>query len=67
MSGPGYDSGLGVSKKSESFIRDMARAIVHQKHGIFIGKFLESSQVVWIGKGHGANIVEETFGVDVRF
>jgi hypothetical protein len=43
MSGPGYDSHSGVSKKSENFIRDMARAIVHQKYHIFIGKFFESS------------------------
>jgi hypothetical protein len=45
----------------------MAWAIVHQKYRIFIGKFLESSQFVEMGKEHGANTVKEKFGIDVGF
>jgi hypothetical protein len=67
MRGPGYDSDLGVSKTFENFIRDMVGAIVHQKYLIFIGKFLESSQFVEIGKDHGANITEEKFCHNVGF
>jgi hypothetical protein len=44
MKGPGYDPDSGVSKKSENFIRDMVRAIFHQKYRIFNGKFFESSE-----------------------
>jgi hypothetical protein len=46
MRSPGYDSDSGVSKKSNNFIRDTARTIVHQKYRIFIGKFLEGLQFV---------------------
>jgi hypothetical protein len=37
---PGYDSNSGLSKNSENFIRDMARAIAYQKYRIFIPREL---------------------------
>jgi hypothetical protein len=46
MRGLGDDSNSDISKKFENFICHMARAILHQKYHIVIGKFLESPQFV---------------------
>jgi hypothetical protein len=44
----------------------VARAGIHQKDGIIVGKFLKTSQLVEIGQEHRADRPKEDFGIDLR-
>jgi hypothetical protein len=56
---PSYDSDLGIPQKTENLFADVARAVIHQSNGIFVGKFLKTWQLVEIGQEHRANILKK--------
>jgi hypothetical protein len=60
----GYDSDLGIPQKTENLFAGVARAVIYQSDGIFVGKFLKTSQPIEIGQKHRADILKDNFSVD---